>query len=212
MTVTASIPSTVKIPQQKRSRAKFNAMLEAAERLFAEQGIPQTSVQQIVETAGVSIGAFYQRFENKDALIHTIFYMIENELDLLQDILAPSAERSLEETVQLYISSNLKIYQDKRGVTLALLLAVQENPSIREYVTRLRQKIQKTFTEALTPYKSEIGNKRFKTAVAMSMRLMYSYFDQYIIWEGHEPTEAILKHETSNKEFVKVILAYLQNN
>ena len=42
------IPPTVKIPQQHRSRAKFNAMLEAAERLFAEQGIPHAYLDQYI--------------------------------------------------------------------------------------------------------------------------------------------------------------------
>ena len=209
MSDTRSIPPTVNIPKQKRSLEKFNAMLDAAERLFAEQGIPQTSVAQIVETAGVSIGAFYQRFENKDALIHTIFYLLEEDLDQLEDVLAPVPGRSLEDTLELITSSLIGVYHAKRGVLLALLLVVQENPSIREYVATLRAKISGILTEALSVYKSEIGKKRFRSATAMSFRLLNSYLDQSIIWAGHEQTEAVMKFKTSDKELVKVMYSYL---
>lgn len=212
MSGSVAVPPSVKIPQQKRSREKFKAMLRAAEKLFAEQGIPQTSVQQIVEAAGVSIGAFYQRFENKDALIHTIFYLLEDELSPLLAALETSEGQSLEQTIELVTSNSIKFYSKRRGVFLALLLAVQENPQIREYVSQLRTKLTVSFTGALEQYKDEIGSRRFKTAAAMSSRILESYLDQSIIWADHPATEANLKYKASDKELVRVILAYLTHS
>ena len=210
MPVDTQIPDTVKIPQQARSREKFYAMLAAAETLFAEQGIPQTSVAQIVEAAGVSIGAFYQRFENKDALIHTIFFLLENEIDAMGEQLEPNKDRSIEVTVTNFVGAFTDVYDRKRGVLLSLLLAVQENSNIRDYVFRLREKVSRTFEQALLPHKADIGAKRFKKATAMSMRLLNSYLDQYMIWEGHQPTESALKFKTSNTELVDVLCRYLR--
>src|SRR6478735_3847508 len=45
----------------------------AAVRLFAAQGYANTSVQQIVEAAGVTKGAMYHYFESKDALLFAIY-------------------------------------------------------------------------------------------------------------------------------------------
>ena len=212
MPATKSIPATVKIPQQKRSREKFNAMLTAAERLFTEQGIRKTSVSEIVESAGVSIGAFYQRFENKEAIIHTIFYLLEDEIGEMTEALKLSEVRSLDSTVELIVSSTIQLYTEKRGVYLALLLEVQENPNIRRYVADLRTKMAEFYTEALSAYKQEIGARRFKTATAMSLRVLNSYADQYLIWGGQEEEDSVLKYEASHRELVKVILCYLRSN
>ena len=45
----------------------------AAVELFAAQGYANTSVQQIVEAAGVTKGAMYHYFESKDDLLFAIY-------------------------------------------------------------------------------------------------------------------------------------------
>ncbi|MEV6010812.1 TetR/AcrR family transcriptional regulator [Streptomyces sp. NPDC051976] len=48
-------------------------LLAEATRLFAEQGYDRTSVQEIVEAAGVTKGALYHYFGSKDDLLHEIY-------------------------------------------------------------------------------------------------------------------------------------------
>ncbi|MDT0379280.1 TetR/AcrR family transcriptional regulator [Streptomyces sp. DSM 42041] len=48
-------------------------LLAAATRLFADQGYDRTSVQEIVEAAGVTKGALYHYFGSKDDLLHEIY-------------------------------------------------------------------------------------------------------------------------------------------
>jgi AcrR family transcriptional regulator len=48
-------------------------LLAAATRLFAEQGYDRTSVQEIVEAAGVTKGALYHYFGSKDDLLHEVY-------------------------------------------------------------------------------------------------------------------------------------------
>jgi AcrR family transcriptional regulator len=50
-----------------------DAVTRAAVDLFAEQGYANTSVQQIVEAAGVTKGAMYHYFESKDDLLFGIY-------------------------------------------------------------------------------------------------------------------------------------------
>ena len=56
-------------PQQPRARATVDAIIEAGFRCVAKDGLANTSVRQIIETAGVSPGSFYEYFENKDAVL-----------------------------------------------------------------------------------------------------------------------------------------------
>ncbi|WP_240979681.1 TetR/AcrR family transcriptional regulator [Streptomyces sp. HNM0574] len=47
--------------------------MAAATRLFADRGYDRTSVQEIVEAAGVTKGALYHYFGSKDDLLHEIY-------------------------------------------------------------------------------------------------------------------------------------------
>ncbi len=56
------------MPKQARSQATYEALLHAAERLFAAHGYNAVSVEDICRAAGVSKGAFYHHFESKQAV------------------------------------------------------------------------------------------------------------------------------------------------
>jgi AcrR family transcriptional regulator len=58
--------------QQQRSQATFDAILAAAGSLFDEVGIEATTMDAIGRRAGVSIGAVYRFFENRDAIVATV--------------------------------------------------------------------------------------------------------------------------------------------
>ena len=58
-----------KRPTQQRSREMVDRILEAAARIFAEQGYHGTTTNHVAEAAEVSVGSLYQYFPNKDALL-----------------------------------------------------------------------------------------------------------------------------------------------
>ncbi|MDJ1137867.1 TetR/AcrR family transcriptional regulator [Streptomyces iconiensis] len=72
-------------------------LMAAATRLFAEQGYDRTSVQEIVEAAGVTKGALYHYFGSKDDLLHEIYGRLlrlqQERLDLLAGSEAPVEQR-----------------------------------------------------------------------------------------------------------------------
>ncbi|MGI5351415.1 TetR/AcrR family transcriptional regulator [Streptomyces sp. CA-250714] len=72
-------------------------LLAAATRLFAERGYDRTSVQDIVEAAGVTKGALYHYFGSKDDLLHEIYGRLlrlqQERLDLFAEREAPVEER-----------------------------------------------------------------------------------------------------------------------
>ena len=58
-----------KSPCQRRSRATVEAILDAAARILAHEGLGAMNTNRIAETAGVSIGSLYQYFPNKEAVL-----------------------------------------------------------------------------------------------------------------------------------------------
>jgi AcrR family transcriptional regulator len=61
-----------KNPQQRRSQATVDAILDAAAELFCENGFESATTNAIAERAGVSIGSCYQYFPNKLALLEAL--------------------------------------------------------------------------------------------------------------------------------------------
>ncbi|MDF4249694.1 TetR/AcrR family transcriptional regulator [Streptomyces sp. WMMB303] len=84
-------------------------LLAAATRLFAEQGYDRTSVQEIVEAAGVTKGALYHYFGSKDDLLHEIYGRLlrlqQERLDLLADRAAPVEERLREAAADVVVTT-----------------------------------------------------------------------------------------------------------
>lgn len=56
-------------PKQTRGVETRNAILDAAAALYAEQGYDATTTHQIASRAGVSVGALYRYFADKEAVL-----------------------------------------------------------------------------------------------------------------------------------------------
>jgi AcrR family transcriptional regulator len=66
--------------QQERTRATQEALLDTARRLFAERGYAHVPADEIVAAAGVTRGALYHHFEDKQALFEAVFEQVEGEI------------------------------------------------------------------------------------------------------------------------------------
>ena len=125
-------------------------LLTVSTRLFAEQGFEITSVQQIVDAAGVTKGAMYHYFGSKDELLYEIYARVlrvqtARMLDLAEgdqsvserlhavasDVVATTAA-NLDDTVIFFRSMHL-LHADKQA---------EVRSERRRYHERVRQLIQ----------------------------------------------------------------------
>ncbi len=92
-----------------RATAVPQRLLAEATRLFAERGFDRTSVQEIVEAAGVTKGALYHYFGSKDDLLHEVYArVLRLQTDSLVEIAAgaePVAERLYRAAADVVVSS-----------------------------------------------------------------------------------------------------------
>lgn len=71
-----------------RQTSVVDDVMQAALELFAEQGYANTSVRQVVDTAGVTKGALYHYFQSKDDLLFAIYERILTvQTEHLQEII-----------------------------------------------------------------------------------------------------------------------------
>lgn len=102
----------IRVPKQKRSIEKKNAIILAAIELFSEKGIHNTNSREIVSKAGVSVGSFYSYFSDKKALfIEVLEYYLENHFAMIwqQDNELNLIEFS-KEIISSYLSNLLRAY------------------------------------------------------------------------------------------------------
>ncbi|MFC5746377.1 TetR/AcrR family transcriptional regulator [Actinomadura rugatobispora] len=66
--------------QQERTRATTAALVAAARELFVESGFSGTSLGAICDRAGVTRGAFYHHFDNKEQIFREVFAAEQEEL------------------------------------------------------------------------------------------------------------------------------------
>lgn len=123
--VQAAPPSGRPRPRQARSRAKEEALLGAAERLLARARMEDIGVAQIAREAGVSVGTFYTRFRDKEALLPCLQERYSARLaELAPGLLDPvrwrgadTAERALR-----LVRLGQRFYLRNRGLVRALSL------------------------------------------------------------------------------------------
>ncbi|MGE4426205.1 MAG: TetR family transcriptional regulator [Solirubrobacteraceae bacterium] len=82
-------------PQQERSRRRLQEALDAADRLVAREGVAALTTTRIAQEAGISVGALYQWFPDRDAIVSALaLRFIDAFEDLMDEVVAAaSAQR-----------------------------------------------------------------------------------------------------------------------
>jgi len=98
-----------KHPQQERSRATVDAIVEATAQLLVEEGFHKMTTNGIAERAGVSVGSVYQYFPNKEAIVVAVVERFADEqLEILAEGIEASLSAPLEEAVHTLIDKMLE--------------------------------------------------------------------------------------------------------
>lgn len=118
-------------PQQRRSQETLSRFVETAAELLADRRFEDATVQEIARRAGSSVGAFYTRFPNKEALFHQmnelVFSRAEEQWDQVLDPArwkGASLSRILQELIELLVDRRIR----HRGFLRALSLYARSNP------------------------------------------------------------------------------------
>src|SRR6516165_8347326 len=96
-----------RLPQQKRSQARFEAVLKAALRLFAARGYESTSMREIAREAKMPIATVYQYFPMKLAIVREMWTRYTS---------------SITETLTEGIQRSLKDGKDQSNVLIGIII------------------------------------------------------------------------------------------
>jgi AcrR family transcriptional regulator len=67
----------VKTLRERQAEATRQLLVDVARELFAERGYAATSIEEIIQQAGVARGALYHHFPGKDALFRAVYEAVQ---------------------------------------------------------------------------------------------------------------------------------------
>lgn len=132
-----------------RNEQRIAQILQAALQCFLAKGFHQTSMRDIAQAAGVSLGNLYNHFPGKEAIILAVAVAESEELaPLLQRLAASEGERA---QVLVFLQDFHALCRQPEWATLAVEVLAESarNPSVAKAFAVNRRQLQATLAEAL---------------------------------------------------------------
>ena len=158
-------------PQQARSRDTLERLLAAAEATLREKTFEEATVEEICGRAGYTVGAFYSRLRDKDALLEALEVRLMEEVErelgpLLDDDW--EADAGPEAALRQLLLCLAGLYRRRAGTVRAVLERARKDPELRERVEsfnrRVVERAEASLGEALPP-ELEVESHRIRTGI-----------------------------------------------
>jgi AcrR family transcriptional regulator len=166
-----------RIPQQDRSRASFERVLDAAAKLMEEKGYSGFTLGDVVKGAKVSIGSIYGRVDSKDELIRAVQQRVISKMELEQaDTVVRIRRRAL--SLRDLISAMIKELASFLSANAALLNSLIEHAPADAQVEGFRRQAYGhtllDFKSLLLERRSEITRRDAAHAAEVCFDVVYS--------------------------------------
>ena len=138
----------------KKGEKRKLELLQIAYRLFLSRGYENTSVDEIIEEAGIAKGTYYYYFESKE--------------QMLEEVIAMMIKKETEEAEQI-LRSDLDLPQKFIGIIASVRPTPEETP-ISETLNQpenilLHKKIKHRLVDAVTPLLSKAVEEGVKNGI-----------------------------------------------
>jgi AcrR family transcriptional regulator len=202
-------------PKQLRSRQTLDRLLDGAEAVIREEGISELTIVKVVKRAQSSVGAFYRRFPDRNALLLAIQERNHARAREIYDAQLARLEQgkaSLEETLgELF---TLRAQQVLKDAPLLHAFVVQEAvlPLFQQEGRKFYAYCRSTMTHVLLSHRDEISHPEPELAAEMVCRTWLGLMEQVVLY-GASPFEAGARSgdtATLVAEYTRAMSAYLR--
>ena len=204
-------------PQQARSRESMRKLLRAAQEVMGQHGVEGATIPRIAQHAGLTPGAVYRRFPDKNALLETmIVNLYERQDERLRVSFTPEMARQIPVTVlaEQLIYSMVVSYRANTGLIRAVRLFAQgrEQTSFYKKITKLEIRTYQYVVDLFLEHRNEIKHPDPRTAVSFALMMLASALIELIVvdfdlrnWQAVIPKD----EESLKREFLRAFLSYL---
>lgn len=207
-------------PKQKRSQETHDKFLVSLQSALKVKYFEHISIKELAEGAGVSVGTFYRRFENKEALLPLLYDAFGKELgDWISEVESVECH-SLEEQVRLLCESTYTFLDARKSVFRTIHLnarlqsdAMFANPRLdrNEAYSRLSNMLLKFSVDTLNKPSATNCDLFKQQAADMAIYMLINGLLDKILYPNLTPAIACsMNYEVFVQQLGKMLLNYLQ--
>jgi len=193
-----------KRPKQARSRATFDAILEAGARVLVQEGYDRASTNRIAEVAGVSIGSLYEFFPNKDA----IFTELRRRLnDQMFEFVGRAMEEAIELPVREAVARTVDLLVRAHSVDPRLEAALRDQvpeAALAQQSRKVRERLFALGMDFVRRHRKELRPRNLEFAVFVAIQATQSL----TLEAGRFQPEAV-RDGSAAREITDLITRYL---
>ena len=163
----------------KRNTEKYQQILSAAVKVFAEQGFFQSTVAQIAKRAGVADGTIYLYFKNKDDILIQIFkYKTNQVFGLFRQ--AVDQGRTAEEKLRNLVATHLEAFQEDINMAIVYQAETHQHRRLVQDVIKEISKMYRDIISEVVELGQQEGSIRRNLYVGLVMRMINGAVDEVI--------------------------------
>lgn len=200
-------------PKQQRSRDTLARIVNATERLLEDRSFEDVSVAEIVKRSRSSIGAFYARFDDKDALLAYLDNL--HAEDLIEQVTGYCNDdcwqaAPVEELVSELIRFLIEFFREHKGLLCALSIRarLRDDARFAEPTRRVNSRVPELIRLVLSR-RSEIGHPSPEHAVYLGFVMILSTIRERVLFPEVYPTQLRISDALFAEELKQAYLAYL---
>jgi TetR/AcrR family transcriptional regulator, fatty acid metabolism regulator protein len=163
----------------KRNTEKYHQILEAAVKVFAEQGFFHSTVAQIAKVAGVADGTIYLYFKNKDDILFQFYeYKAKQVFECFRK--AVDQAQKAEDKLRNLVRTHLEEFQ--KDINMAIVYQAethQHRRSARDVIKEMSKMYRDIISEVVELGQQE-GRLRRNLYVGLVMRIINGAVNEVI--------------------------------
>lgn len=201
-------------PQQGRSKASLERMLSAAEKLMAEGGNEDFTLQDVSRTGDVSIGSIYLRFESKDNLVRAVIAgynarIAEDQNSMIAAVTNQS--RDLAAFMGNFVDAYAEFLREHAPMLRLAMDRARHDPLVsgpgKETATRAAQ----VSADAMLAFSNEFGGEDRELKAFSAFNVIFSTLARQLSLGSSAETSQDLDWLVLKKQLARMCLAYLKH-
>jgi AcrR family transcriptional regulator len=204
-------------PQQERSRESLRKLQKATAEVLGQHGVDGTTIPRIAQHAGLTPGAIYRRFHDKDALLEaTILGILERQEERMKTGLTPEAASQIPLPVfaEQVIGGMVLSYRVNAALLRAMRTFVQSRASSPFYKKAMKTESRsfERVVELFMAHRKDIKHPDPRTAISLAFTMVSSTLFDWVVmpldvgaWKSFLPKD----DQALKRELTRAFLSYL---
>lgn len=170
-------------PKQGRSKASYERMLAAAEKLLIKSGNDDFTLTDVSKAGKVSIGSIYCRFDSKDDLIRAVQTKMIERMDseylvMLTKVRAEAA--GLDDFMARFVEGFAESLRQFSPLLRPIMMCATRDTTISMTGKSSHDRFARQVRSAMLEYRADFKRDDHERLVASAYRVIYSTLARYL--------------------------------